>query len=82
MKSATFSRAMEVLAMAAIGEGLISLTSPARHLQLWAGGPQWWRECMERLARRPAAVRSLALAELGLGLYLARRSLNRRLHMR
>ncbi|HTQ36657.1 MAG TPA: hypothetical protein VMH77_06440 [Steroidobacteraceae bacterium] len=77
MKSANGSRALEILAIAAIGEGIIALGNPAGHARLWSGGPGWWRDFMRSFERRPAMTRGLALAELGLGLWLARRVLKR-----
>ncbi len=63
----------ELIAMLAIGDGVIALVAPRRHSLLWRFGPESYRRAMEAFAERPALTRSLALAEVGLGLWLALR---------
>lgn len=72
MRSAALSRTAETLGMLAIGDGIVALYRPSRHAQLWSGGPKLWKNFMEGFARRPRMTRGLALAEIGLGLWLAR----------
>ena len=66
-------RAMELGAMVLVGDGVLALVAPRRHSLLWAGGPEWARRLMRASAQRPAVVRALAAAEVGVGLWLALR---------
>src|SRR5215216_3019753 len=61
-------RLLELLAMLAVGDGLIALVAPRRHSLLWRFGPEGYKELMERFAERPNLVRLLAAAEIGAGL--------------
>jgi hypothetical protein len=63
----------ESLAMAMIGEGLLTLAFPRQHLMVWDTGPRAMRDLTESLAERPALTRVLAGIELGLGFLLAYR---------
>lgn len=63
----------ELVAILAIGDGVVGLAAPRRHMLLWRLGPEGYRRAMESLAERPALVRTLAAAEIGAGLWLALR---------
>lgn len=64
-------RVMEVAAMLMIGEGIICLFFPRRHVLLWKFGPPVYRDAMDKLAERPNLARALGLLEAALGLWLA-----------
>lgn len=66
-------RIKEFAAMVAIGDGVLALLAPRRHILLWRIGPEEYRAAMERIAGRPGLVRALAAAEIGVGLLLALR---------
>ena len=64
-------RLIETLAMLLIGDSVLTLVSPRRHVSLWLGGPRWWDGTFEPLVRRPGLSRLLGVAGVGLGLWLA-----------
>ncbi|WP_047865918.1 hypothetical protein [Rubrobacter aplysinae] len=63
----------ELVALLGIGEGVVGLVAPRRHMLLWKFGPEGYRRMMEGFAERPGLVRALAAAELGGGLWIALR---------
>jgi hypothetical protein len=63
----------ELIAMLAIGDGVVALVAPRRHSLLWRFGPESYQRAMKEFAERPALVRLLAATEVGLGLWLALR---------
>lgn len=65
-------RAKEVAAMLIVGDGLLSLLFPRRHVLLWTFGPRAYREAMEKFVAHPNATRAVALAEIALGAWLGR----------
>ena len=75
MRSISSSRALELLALAAIGEGVIALCMPTEHARVWSGGPRWWRDLMRTCERNPGFTRGVGIAEIGAGLWLARSAL-------
>ena len=64
-------RFLELMAMLAVGDGVIALAAPRRHSLLWRFGPEGYKRAMEAFAERPALTRLLAAVEVGLGLWLA-----------
>ncbi len=68
----------ESLAMAMIGEGLLTLAFPKQHLMVWDTGPKAMRNLTEFLAERPEFTRALAGIELALGFLLAYRQFPKR----
>ncbi|MEW6638616.1 MAG: hypothetical protein AB1425_17580 [Actinomycetota bacterium] len=66
-------RFTELIAMLAIGDGVIALVAPRRHSLLWRFGPEGYRRAMEAFAERPALTRVLAAVEVAGGLWLALR---------
>jgi hypothetical protein len=64
-------RAKEFVAMLMIGDGLLSLVEPRRHLSLWVAGPRWWCGIIEPFVRRPDLTRCLGAGEVVLGVWLA-----------
>ena len=73
----TARRLTEVLAMMMIGDAVVSLLFPRQHISLWNAGPPLWRAAMDELGRRPGLTRSLAVLELGSGLWLAAHQIRR-----
>jgi hypothetical protein len=65
--------AKESLAMVMIGDGVMTLVDPERHCRLWMKGPEAWRRFLDFFVEHPVMTRGLALAELGLGVWLAER---------
>ncbi|HEY2841628.1 MAG TPA: hypothetical protein VGJ26_20885 [Pirellulales bacterium] len=63
-----FERTMEVTALAMIGEGMLGLIRPRRHLHLWNFGPAGYRKMVNAMEEHPDAMRLAFAAELGLGL--------------
>lgn len=67
-------RVLETAAMMIIGDSVLAMLAPRRHVGLWAEGPAWWERTSAPFLRRPQMTRLLGLAGLGLGVWLARRS--------
>jgi len=67
-------RGMEIVAMALVGDGALSLADPRGHAELWRRGPALWRSMIEPFARRPGLTRALGAAMVVAGLWLARRT--------
>jgi len=66
-------RAAEMAATFMIGDGLLGLLQPRRHVALWqeqAGGAQW---LVRPFVGRPALRRAYAVAQIAAGLALAAR---------
>lgn len=61
----------EMLAILMIGDGVLALTQPRRHMQLWNTGPEPWRKLCSYFEQRPDLTRAVGLASIGLGLWLA-----------
>ena len=59
--------------MPMIGDGVLTLAVPRRHILLWRIGPEGYKRLAEVFARRPALSRLLAAAEVLGGLWLALR---------
>jgi hypothetical protein len=62
---------LETIAMMMIGDSVLALISPTRHVGLWLGGPRWWERTCSPFVRRPGLTRLAGLAGLGLGVWLA-----------
>ena len=61
----------EMLAIMMIGDGVLALTQPRRHMQLWNAGPEPWRKLCTYFERRPALTRATGAGFIALGLLLA-----------
>ena len=68
-------RIKELLAITMIGEGLLAVIYPKRHLLLWQMGIPGLRDIVMRLVKRPYLTRLLAIAEAGAGFWLAKRQI-------
>lgn len=66
-------RLVESLAMMMIGDGVLAVLEPRRHVALWVSGPPLWRALVEPFADRPGLTRCLGAAEVVLGVWLASR---------
>ena len=64
-------RLLETFAMAIIGDSLLCMVSPQRHISLWRSGPRWWQQAWEPFIRLPDLTRMLGLLGLGFGIWLA-----------
>ncbi|MBI1200235.1 MAG: hypothetical protein GC203_20445 [Phenylobacterium sp.] len=71
-------RGLETLAMLMIGDGLLALASPRRHVSVWRRGPEPWRRFLDYFGERPALTAGLGLAETVAGFWLARRQTQQR----
>ena len=67
------SRIKELGAMMIIGDGVLALLAPRRHVALWLEGPKLWRTTMMPFVKRPRTTRLLGAFGLGVGLWLASR---------
>lgn len=64
-------RLIELVAMLAIGDNVLAMISPRRHLSLWRSGPRWWERMMEPFIKRPNLMRFLGLVGLIASIWLA-----------
>lgn len=69
-----FSRVCGGLLLA--GDGLAGLIYPRRYLRFLKVGPAPLRKTLEAFAERPQLTRIACVAEVGLGIWLIRRSLD------
>jgi hypothetical protein len=67
------SRAKELLALVMVGDSMLTLVQPRRHMLLWTNGPDWWSRAVRPFAERPTMTRALGALGVGLGLWLASR---------
>jgi hypothetical protein len=63
----------ETAAMLMVGDGILAVLEPRRHVKLWMDGPKPWRATMKPFVTRPGMTRVLGALELGLGVWLASR---------
>lgn len=67
------SRVKELLAILLIGDGVVALLNPQRHVHLWRRGPKVYRQLMEAFLRRPGMTQLLSAVEVVLGIWWASR---------
>jgi hypothetical protein len=72
-KSLVEARTLEVLALTMIGDGVLALLQPERHMLLWRRGPRPWREVNRYFLDRPMLTRLVGAATVAAGLWLANR---------
>lgn len=65
----------ELLALMLVGEGVVGTLYPQRYTRLWKTGPRGWRDFVAWWSDRPALLRLICAAELGVGIWLADRQL-------
>ena len=70
-------RTKEMIGLMLIGDGVLAAAWPEEHALLWLQGPELWREMVRPFAENPNVTRLLGIAELGVGLWLARQSMER-----
>lgn len=68
-------RALEVLGLMMIGEGVIGLLHPRRYSLFWKIGPDWMRNSMDTLAEHREMTRLLCVGEIVAGLWLSLREI-------
>lgn len=68
-----YKRAAEMAAVFMIGDGLLGLTQPRRHIGLWRSDVAAVDLLVRPFADRPGRRRAYGLLQLGLGLVLASR---------
>lgn len=66
-------RAAEMAAIFMVGDGLIGLTQPRRHVDLWKEGSLGAEKTVAPFVGRPGRRRLYALAQIAGGLWLAAR---------
>lgn len=64
----------DTAAIGLIGDGVLTLLRPSRHVWLWSFGPPAYRDAMKAFAERPGMTQLVAAAEIGIGLLLAHRA--------
>lgn len=57
--------------MVLIGDGILGVVQPSRHVARWESGP--WARSLERARRRPTLVRVMAGAEVLVAVWYAGR---------
>jgi hypothetical protein len=61
--------------VALIGDGVAGLIWPSRYLRFLKAGPPAIRDTLEAFAENPAVTRAACLAEIGVGLWIVRKTL-------
>lgn len=67
-------RAIEMAAIFMVGDGLIGLAQPRRHVDLWKDDALGAERVVAPFVDRPGRRRLYALAQIGAGLWLAARA--------
>ena len=65
-------RTFETLGMMMIGDGVLAVLEPRRHVALWRSGPAGLRKAMGYFERRPLLTAGVGVVEVALGVWLAR----------
>lgn len=64
----------EIVALVAIGDGMLALLRPDEHVALWRGGPDWWDKSLEPFAKHPRLTRAVGAAAVLAGVWIAARA--------
>lgn len=64
-------RIKELIALSAIGDGMLSIIAPREHTSLWLVGPEGVRKLALWFAENPTYTRLAGIVELGFGVWLA-----------
>lgn len=67
-------RLLDIAAMLMIGDSVLTIVRPRRHVTVWQGGPAWWQGICAAFVRHRTLTRGLGAAGLGLGILLAGRA--------
>ncbi len=71
------ARAAEMAAISMVGDGLIGLVQPRRHVDLWKDDALGTEKLVAPFVDRPGRRRAYALLQIGAGLALAARQRSR-----
>lgn len=66
-------RVTEIAALLLVGDGVVGMLQPERHVRLWQRGPRTYRAAVEPFVKHPGLTRVLAAAEAAAGLWWASR---------
>lgn len=66
-------RLKELFAILCVGDGVVGLAAPTRHVMLWRRGPPRWSRAMSWFVEHPGYTRAFAAGELIAGMLIARR---------
>lgn len=61
----------ELIAIPLVGDGVVDILIPDRHVRRWLAGPDWWTDAMRPFVRHPQLTRWIGVAEVAVGLWLA-----------
>jgi hypothetical protein len=67
------ARATELCGMLMIGDGMLAMAEPQRHILLWSSGPPVWERWMKSLVRYPTVIRVLGALEFAAGVWMCER---------
>ncbi|MCU0268579.1 MAG: hypothetical protein MUF83_08010 [Acidimicrobiales bacterium] len=56
-----------ILALTAIGDGVVGALMPIRHMRRWSQGPDWYRSLIRPFADHPQVTRALSVAQVVAG---------------
>lgn len=76
MGSLAWRRVNEIVGMLMVGDGMIAMAHPVKHVELWRGGPPAWDRVMGYFSERPMLTRAFGAAELGFGIWLMLRQID------
>ena len=58
-----------ITALLAIGDGVVTLAMPRRHVRRWSLGPDWYQRVMRPFAERPGLTPVLGAVEAAAALW-------------
>ena len=65
------NRVRDLLGVAMVGDGILTLLIPQRRMRRWQIGPRWFRSLAEFFARRPTLTRLAGAATAAAGVAVA-----------
>ena len=65
------NKVKDMIAILLIGDGIVALLRPQRHVLLWKDGPKFYQDLMEPFVKMPGLTRLLSFVEIMVGLWLA-----------
>ena len=69
--SMIYRRLVELLGILMIGDAVMALLRPRRHVSLWDCGPKWAREAAHYFEKNRELTRAVAVAELAAGVCIS-----------